>query len=105
MIKLLQQRQQFTPDLTRIVATEALLSTVDVDNIPVEALMFQAGYLTIASHRSILGRLELRLKYPNLEVQAALNDSLLQSRTAMPCSKSSPKAIPTNSKPVASRST
>ncbi len=81
LIKLLQQRQQFTPDLTRIVASEALLSTFDVDNIPVESLMFQAGYLTIASHRSILGRLELSLKYPNLEVQAALNDSLLQSLT------------------------
>ena len=81
LIKLLQQREQFTPDLSRVVASEALLSTFDVDNIPVEALMFQAGYLTIASHRSILGRLELRLKYPNLEVQAALNDSLLQSLT------------------------
>jgi hypothetical protein len=81
LIKLLQQRQQFTPDLTRIVASESLLATFDVDNIPVEALMFQAGYLTIASHRQIPGRLELTLKYPNLEVQAALNDSLLQSLT------------------------
>jgi hypothetical protein len=79
LIKLLAQRQQFTPDLNRIVASESLLSTFDVDNIPVEALMFQAGYLTIASQRQILGRLELKLKYPNLEVQAALNDSLLQS--------------------------
>jgi hypothetical protein len=81
LIKLLQQRQQFTPDLSRILASQALLSTFDVDNIPVEALMFQAGYLTIASHRQIMGRLELTLKYPNLEVQAALNDSLLQSLT------------------------
>ena len=79
LIKLLLQRQQFTPDLSRIVASESLLATFDVDNIPAEALMFQAGYLTIASHRSIIGRLELTLKYPNLEVQAALNDSLLQS--------------------------
>ena len=81
LIKLLEKRQQFTPDLTRIVASESLLATFDVDNIPVEALMFQAGYLTIASHRQIIGRLELTLKYPNLEVQAALNDSLLQSLT------------------------
>jgi len=81
LIKLLQQRQQFTPDLSRIVATDTLLSTFDVDNIPVEALMFQAGYLTIASHWRMMGRLELMLKYPNLEVQSALNDSLLQSLT------------------------
>ena len=81
LIKLLQQRQQFTPDLERIVATEALLSTFDVGNIPVEALMFQTGYLTIASARSRPGRMEIRLKYPNLEVQSSLNNSLLQSLT------------------------
>lgn len=81
LIKLLQARQQFTPDLSRIVAPETLLSTFDVDNIPVEALLFQAGYLTIASAWRIPGRLELTLKYPNLEVQASLNDSLLQSLT------------------------
>jgi len=81
LIKLLRERQQFTPDLSRIVASESLLSTFDVDRIPVEALLFQTGYLTIASHRNIMGRLELTLKYPNLEVQAALNDSLLQSLT------------------------
>ena len=81
LVKLLAQRQQFTPDLSRIVAPEALLSTFDVDNIPVEALLFQAGYLTIASAWRIPGRLELTLKYPNLEVQASLNDALLQSLT------------------------
>jgi hypothetical protein len=81
LIKLLQQRQVFTPDLSRIVASESLLSTFDVDNIPLEALMFQAGYLTIADSWSMPGRVELTLKYPNLEVQSALNDSLLQSLT------------------------
>jgi len=81
LIKLLEQRQQFTPDLSRIVAPDTLLSTFDVDIIPVEALLFQAGYLTIASAWRIPGRLELTLKYPNLEVQASLNDTLLQSLT------------------------
>jgi hypothetical protein len=81
LIKLLTEKQFFSPDLSRIVAPEALLSTFEVDNIPVEALLFQAGYLTIASAWRIPGRLELTLKYPNLEVQASLNDSLLQSLT------------------------
>ena len=81
LIKLLQQRQQFTPDLTRIVASESLLATFDVDNIPVEALMFQAGYLTIKDIWQAPGQMELTLKYPNMEVQSALNNSLLQSLT------------------------
>ncbi|TXT40772.1 MAG: hypothetical protein FD135_957 [Comamonadaceae bacterium] len=79
LIKLLQQRQQFTPDLGRIVASETLLSTFDVDNIPVEALLFQAGYLTIAQVQEMPGRMQLTLKFPNLEVQSALNNSLLHS--------------------------
>jgi hypothetical protein len=81
LVKLLMARQQFTPDLSRIVASEELLSTFDVDNIPVEALLWQTGYLTIADMWSIPGRMELTLKYPNLEVQSSLNNSLLQSLT------------------------
>ena len=81
LIKLLQQRQVFTPDLSRIVASDTLLSTFDVDNIPTEALMFQAGYLTVDTVREMPGRMQLTLKYPNLEVQSALNTSLLQSLT------------------------
>jgi hypothetical protein len=78
LIKLLAERQFYTPDLGHIVAPEKLLSTFDVGNIPVEALMFQTGYLTIASVWEVPGQMELTLKYPNLEVQASLNDSLLQ---------------------------
>ncbi|MFZ4624378.1 MAG: AAA family ATPase [Rhodoferax sp.] len=81
LIKLLQQRQQFTPDLSRIVASETLLSTFDVGNIPVEALLFQTGYLTIDNFWQVPGELEITLKYPNLEVQASLNKCLLQSLT------------------------
>ena len=81
LIKLLRQRQQFTPDLSRIVASETLLSTFDVGNIPVEALLFQTGYLTIDKFWQESGVLEIALKYPNLEVQASLNNRLLQSLT------------------------
>ena len=79
LIKLLEQRPQFTPDIGRVVAAETLLSSFDVDYIPVEALLFQTGYLTIASWFQIPGRLELTLKYPNMEVQSSLNDVLLGS--------------------------
>ena len=84
LIKLLMERQQFTPDLGRIVAADTLLSTFDVDNIPVEALLWQTGYLTIDDFWQIPGRLELTLKYPNREVQSSLNDRLLQSLTGGP---------------------
>jgi len=81
LIKLLKKRQIFTPDLSHIVASDTLISTFDVDNIPVEALMFQAGYLTIDSVSRIPGRMQFTLKYPNMEVQASLNNRLLESLT------------------------
>jgi hypothetical protein len=84
LIKLLEARPKFTPDIGRIVAAETLLSSFDVEHIPVEALLFQAGYLTIASHFMIPGRLELTLKYPNLEVQSSLNEALLGSLSQEP---------------------
>jgi hypothetical protein len=78
LVKLLAERQVFTPSLGQTVAEETLLSTFDVDIIPPEALMFQAGYLTVDSVWKIPGRQEFTLKYPNKEVQASLNDSLLK---------------------------
>ena len=78
LIKLLAGRCQFTPDLARTVAEESLLSTFDVDDIPSEALMFQAGYLTIQSRSQPMpGRWVYTLTYPNLEVAGCLNTALL----------------------------
>jgi len=84
LVDLLTQRHIFTPDLSRIVASDSLLSTFDVDQITPEALLFQTGYLTIASVWRIPGRQEFTLKYPNLEVQVSLNDSLLQALSGNP---------------------
>ena len=78
LIDLLAQRQVFTPDLGQTVAELSLLSTFDVDAIPYEALMFQAGYLTIDSVWQAPGLQEFTLKYPNREVQASLNDAILK---------------------------
>ena len=61
LIDMLTSRHWFTPDLTRAVATETLLSAFDVDRIETEALLFQAGYLTIDSVWAIPGRKEYTL--------------------------------------------
>jgi Predicted AAA-ATPase/PD-(D/E)XK nuclease superfamily len=81
LIDMLTSRHWYTPDLSRTVATETLLSAFDVDRIETEALLFQAGYLTIDSVWAIPGRKEYTLKYPNKAVQASLNDSLLRVLT------------------------
>jgi hypothetical protein len=78
LLKLLSQRQVFLPELNHLQTDAALLGTFDVGNIPTEALMFQAGYLTIAEEIHAFGEYEYRLRYPNREVQQSLNSSLLR---------------------------
>ncbi len=78
LIKLLSQRQVFLPELNHLQTDAALLGTFDVGNIPTEALMFQAGYLTIGEEIQAFGEYKYRLRYPNREVQQSLNSSLLR---------------------------
>ena len=48
------------------------------DNIPVEALLFQAGYLTVLqSSQPLPGQWVYTLGYPNREVESSLNAGLL----------------------------
>ena len=79
LVELLMARGYFTPALGQLHASEALLSTFDVENISSEALLWQTGYLTFAGSRRVGARLEYRLGYPNLEVESALNDALLKA--------------------------
>ncbi|MDY0071358.1 MAG: AAA family ATPase [Thauera sp.] len=84
LIKLLTERQQFTPALDQLLTPEALLSSFDVDHIPTETLLFQTGYLTIGAVEHIPGLTRVQLHYPNLEVRTALNGALLQTLTGHP---------------------
>jgi hypothetical protein len=68
----------FTPDLARLTSSEDLLGAFDVDAIEPEALLWQAGYLTIQTVNEVgEGRWLYTLGYPNREVESALNGSLL----------------------------
>ncbi len=78
LVDLLKQRQLFTPELQDMQSSIKLLSQFDVDAITVDALLFQAGYLTIFSTEVLApGQHFYRLTYPNLEVQTSLNEALL----------------------------
>ena len=78
LVKLLTERQFFTPNLSRLHASESLLSAFDVEAISTEALLWQTGYLTLAGARKTGARTIYALAYPNLEVRSGLNDALLK---------------------------
>ena len=79
LVKLLAERQFFTPDLSQVMAMEQLISSFDVEDIPPEALLFQTGYLTLRG-REELSRAQwvYTLGYPNREVETSLNGALLK---------------------------
>ena len=84
LVDTLLERGVATPDLDRMVGTEALLSTFDVDRTSTEALLFQTGYLTIKHEQTGDGRTRYRLGYPNREVRQSLNEHLLNALLPQP---------------------
>lgn len=79
LIKLLQQRRTFLPDLEGIEASEEILDSFDIERIDPVTLLFQAGYLTIAGTRWHRSRLLFHLRLPNQEVKMALADHLIDA--------------------------
>ena len=79
LIDTLLRRGFAAPELEDVLASEALLSSFDVDHIAPEALLFQTGYLTIAEEEDLDGYPQYRLRYPNREVRRSLNESLLDA--------------------------
>ena len=77
LIKLIAQHHYPMPNLERVEASESLLSSFDVDQIEIETLLFQTGYLTIEERFRKGNRLTYRLTYPNVEVKSSLTDTVL----------------------------
>jgi len=77
LIKLLQQRRAFLPELEGIEASEEILDSFDIERIDPVTLLFQTGYLTIAATRWRRSRRLYRLRLPNQEVKMALADHLI----------------------------
>jgi len=77
LIKLLQKKKYFIPEIENLEVGEEILSNLDVDNIRVENLLFQAGYLTIKDYKVIGSKNVFKLSFPNLEVRMSFNDFFL----------------------------
>ncbi len=77
LYRLLLERGVSPMELERRVADEALVSTFDVGDIGVDALLFQTGYLTIVDESREGVETLYTLDYPNFEVRQSLNKGLL----------------------------
>ena len=77
LIQLIQERQYNTINVEHIEVSEDELGSFDTNNIQLEVLLFQTGYLTIKDKRNIFGENIFSLTYPNLEVKRSLSSSIL----------------------------
>ena len=85
LVESLFRRRFASPNLERVLAGDDLLSAFDVEHIGTEALLWQTGYLTIREERiDRLGESNYLLGYPNREVRAGLNRSLLRALAGAP---------------------
>ena len=78
LIEILKRKNYFLPKFEDIAISESDLGSFDVDDIKIETLLFQTGYLTIKKVETIFNRRIYKLTYPNLEVRSALNETIFR---------------------------
>jgi hypothetical protein len=78
IIKLIKEKEYNIVELENIRVDEGILNKFDIEDIAIEAIMFQTGYLTIKkSIESIYGE-EYILSFPNKEVKIAFNKNIME---------------------------
>ena len=77
-------KREISPmELENRTADRELVSTFDITDYHIDALLFQTGYLTITGKAQSGGLTEYRLDYPNHEVELSLNRGLLRHMTGV----------------------
>ena len=82
LIKKLEEESYYIPQIEEAFIHEERLDAFDVEHIDLLALLWQTGYLTFESKtQDIMGRIKYKLAIPNLEIQFALNELLIDYLT------------------------
>ncbi len=78
LMKLISKNNYFLPNLANIKMGETILNSFDIDNLDLEVILYQSGYLTIDTiETTIFGTQEYSLKIPNKEVKQSLSDYII----------------------------
>ncbi|MGA1825938.1 MAG: AAA family ATPase [bacterium] len=79
LINLFLEQDYNLPELENLITSNELLDSFDVENLALEALLFQTGYLTIKDTTRDELKLYYTLNYPNFEVKESLLNHLFSS--------------------------
>ena len=78
LIELIKKQNYFLPNLSSLQVDEKLLNSFDIENLDLEVILYQSGYLTIDKiETTIFETLNYTLKIPNKEVKQSLNDYII----------------------------
>ena len=80
LIQMLKKKRYYIPELENLVVGEELINTFEIEDLKLEVLLYQAGYLTIKSMQE-RRTIEYTLTVPNLEVQMSLNNLFIDYLT------------------------
>ncbi|MGM0518859.1 MAG: AAA family ATPase, partial [Campylobacterota bacterium] len=79
LMDLIKEQNYFLPNLSNLVVGEQLLNSFDIENLDLEVVLYQAGYLTIDKVEvNIFEAYEYHLKIPNMEVKQSFNDVIIK---------------------------
>ena len=83
LVELIKKNSYFIPKFNGLQVNESLVNSFDLENLNLETILFQAGYLTIKRQLPLDVRFGYELGFPNMEVQMSFNDYILQSVTSV----------------------
>ncbi len=83
LIEMLKRGNYYIPELENLVVSEELLNSFEIENLKLEVLLYQAGYLTIdtVEYYEEYELYNYKLKIPNKEVQISFNNLVLEYLT------------------------
>ncbi len=87
LIKLFQKEEYNLAKFENLKVSEELIESFDIEDISLETVMFQSGYLTIKEQIIRRNRIQYILTFPNLETKMSFNNYLLNYFVKKPIDK------------------
>ena len=82
LIELIKKNQYFIPEFNGMETDESLVNSFDIENLELETILFQTGYLTIKRSLPLGMGVGYELGFPNMEVQTSFNNYIFRSMTS-----------------------
>ena len=79
LVKLIKEKRYYVPNLEHLEVDSSLINSFDIEDISLESILFQSGYLTIDKVEHIFDNYIYHLTFPNKEVRLAFSNYLIKS--------------------------